>query len=245
MSEGQFSHREPQPQNGEVTTPTLVVLFMDVNGFKEVNDTLGHPEADAIMDDWMGLFSEVIADFGDPEQASEPVKLLDKADWHTQVESLVAQAGHGPTLASHSHTSLPDLPNEIGNDRIDVTGGRVGGDEFAFACHTDEAGAYRLINQLRDKFETYNNAKGKEALRDLEPGLAIGIAFWREGMSASDLLRQADHDMYRDKLDQLRELSPEERLVFEGISRQLAAMKVRPRDVPKYLRLYSQQHNRS
>jgi diguanylate cyclase (GGDEF)-like protein/PAS domain S-box-containing protein len=125
---------EPEPS-------TVAVLFVDLDGFKPVNDVYGHETGDALL--------------------AAVARLLER--------------------------------NVLGADTV----ARIGGDEFAVVLSG--------IAQERDAI-----AVAQRVLRALQApillpraqvqlGASIGIALANDGSSAAELLRQADHAMYRAK----------------------------------------------
>ncbi len=120
----------------------LGVLFIDLDGFKGVNDSLGHHAGDAL--------------------------LMEVA---TRLKGCVRG---GDTLA------------------------RLGGDEFVVVLpglrsKEDAVGvAHKVVEALREPFVTAGNTLSVTA--------SVGVSFYpRDGLSATDLLSQADRAMYRAK----------------------------------------------
>ena len=75
---------------------------------------------------------------------------------------------------------------------------RVGGDEFAIILPETDLERARLIGErIVDRFRSDLSATKKDC--DPEITLSIGVAQWREGMSARELNQLADVAMYRAK----------------------------------------------
>jgi diguanylate cyclase (GGDEF)-like protein len=113
------------------------VLFLDLDGFKTVNDTLGHRAGD-----------ELLCEVG---------------------RRLTAAARTGDTVS------------------------RLGGDEFALLCERVDLGeAGRVAARIREQLHQ------PAAVQGAEVGLrgSVGIAMAEAGMTAEDILRDADAAMY-------------------------------------------------
>ena len=74
---------------------------------------------------------------------------------------------------------------------------RFGGDEFLVLCEDldSEAGAVAVAQRLVDGIERPFAVEGREAF----VGLSVGIAFARPGEAPEEVIRAADHTMYRAK----------------------------------------------
>ncbi len=119
--------------------PVLTVLMLDVDGLKQVNDTLGHAEGDKLL-----------------QRAAEVL-------------------------------SVAFRPEDIA--------ARIGGDEFAVVLPgVDEAAARGLVERLRNRLDEHN-----QSYPDLPLRWSLGMATRRPGKSLSQVLREADENMYVDK----------------------------------------------
>jgi diguanylate cyclase (GGDEF)-like protein len=84
--------------------------------------------------------------------------------------------------------------------RVGDTVARFGGDEFAALVHTGPQGpqgrgAHEVADRLHEALtRPYLLAAGRFVV-----GASVGVAFWRPGMSAAHLLREADLAMYEAK----------------------------------------------
>lgn len=205
------------------TNQPLTVLFMDVNGFKGVNDRLGHDVGDKVIADMSEIVGLVSTSFRTEHKEPSDQRPLDIA----------------------SKNEPYDLkPIDTDNEWVDSTPGHPGGDEFGVICKTDKTGATVVVKRLRKNFTEYLERPENHMLRELGLGLAIGIATLNDEMETSgDLLRAADVDMYNDKLQQLPELTDYQKQALRGAAFLLKEAGVRLRDVPKYLHLSSIEHD--
>lgn len=127
---------------------------------------------------------------------------------------------------------IEEVQHLISGSTIGGGGGRIGGDEFGVLAFTNEEQMNIAAEELRETLKDYILSNPK--LQELGVGFAIGASTLRPGMTNSELLREADQAMYKDKLSQLPELNRTQRVLF-GIGRlafRLAG--VRQRDVGKY-----------
>jgi len=142
---------------------TVAVLFVDIDGFKKVNDTLGHAAGDqvlvAVADRLRGVLQPV------------------------------------------------DTP------------ARFGGDEFAVLLEdiSDAARAADVAERLLDALAVPFMIRG----RDTNVGASIGIAVAERGVSAEDLLRNADVAMYTAKDNGRGRYEPFEPGMHESIVRRV------------------------
>lgn len=195
----------------------LTVLFMDVNGFKSVNDELGHDEGDRVIAEMAGVI-ELVSD-----------------SFHTK--NNFSNSKHGLDVMYQSEQY--DLsPVDVNNKLIDSTPGHAGGDEFAVICKTSNDGAQVIVDRLRAAFAAFLDQPQNHRIRELGVGLAIGAATMDKDTEKSvDLLREADAAMYDDKLLQLPELTNSQKQALRGAAFLLKESGVRLRDVSKYLHL--------
>ena len=123
---------------------SLAVLFVDVDRFKLINDSLGHAKGDQVL--------------------------------VTVADRLRAALRPGDTVA------------------------RFGGDEFVVLCEdlTDEAEATMIAERLRETMGEPMVVDGAEYVVSVSTGIALASS---PGVSAEDLLRDADAAMYQAKDD--------------------------------------------
>ncbi|QKW11176.1 EAL domain-containing protein [Streptomyces sp. NA04227] len=143
-----FARRVGQALGGRRTTdPGTAVLFIDLDGFKAVNDTIGHQAGDELL-----------------VQAAK------------RLQDSVRQ---GDTAA------------------------RLGGDEFAALVlgdgGHDRARRERQILELADRLRLGLSRPYVIDGNDVRVAASIGVAFADAGLSAGELLRNADLAMYRAK----------------------------------------------
>ena len=203
--EGWHEALRQEVELAETTDKPLSILFMDIDNLKSLNDTFGHPEGD-----------EVIKSAGD-------ALLVIAQNFRLKTE---AKGDRSPDLISFSHPETSD-------EKLQPA--RIGGDEFAAICHTDEQGIEAIILRIRRVFNTKLNENQKNA----GIAISIGASTHKKGMSASAMLTEADQNLYKEKLARLKDLSIEEQIALSGIVSQLKGMSISPRDLSKYCIRYN------
>ena len=106
----------------------------------------------------------------------------------------------------HGHLAGDDLLRQFAtelqsNCRAGDLVGRWGGDEFVLLLSCEAAGAAFHVSRIREwVFGKYaiQNGSGNKVL-NIQVDAAIGVAEWRRGMSAQQLIAEADKAMYREK----------------------------------------------
>lgn len=197
---------EAQRQN-----TALSVIFIDVNHFKDVNDSLGHAYGDQLINDIKNLLSENVR-----LNRNRPGKNTD----------IIFAGGTGlDSLEQH-------------NEDFDFLPGHLGGDEFGIMCKTDDFGARIIADRLRESFDNYTRSQPDE-FQDLGISVSMGVGVLQEGMTAGDLLHYADREMYEDKLRQLPPLSAKQSDFLMKFHEDMEAHAIRLRDVGKYLLMLS------
>lgn len=195
---------------------SLSVIFIDIDNLKNINDIFGHAEGDDIIDNLqvtIGLIQDSFRTHNDFENKDRP---LDLATIDTPWE---AEA----------------IDTEINGHHIRINPGRIGGDEFAVLCHTDSRGVKIVVDRIRNIFrETI-----RDELRDIGVDISIGASTLKPGMTASELLKLADEQLYIDKESHLPELSHEDSIVLKKIIEVLEEMKIHPRHLGKYAAIYA------
>ncbi|MBZ5605871.1 MAG: GGDEF domain-containing protein [Acidobacteriia bacterium] len=124
-------------------TAPFCVIYFDLNGFKQINDTLGHQAGDDLLKQF----------------AAE---------------------------LSHSLRST---------DMV----GRLGGDEFVALVAGPAEQVRDRIDQVKRRVNGDYSLPTETGRRKVPVAAAVGLAAWKPGMAARDLLRAADADMYEDK----------------------------------------------
>ncbi len=194
----------------------LSVVFIDIDNMKSINDIFGHAEGDDIIDNLqvtIGLIQDSFRTHNDFENKDRP---LDLATIDTPWEAEV-------------------LDTEINGHHIRINPGRIGGDEFAVLCHTDSRGVEVIVNRIRNIFrETI-----RDELKNIGVDISIGAFTLKPGMTASELLKLADEQLYIDKASHLPELSHEDSVVLKKIIEVLGEMKIHPRHLGKYAAIYA------
>ncbi len=185
------------------------VVILDFNNFKDVNDLLGHPKGDLTVEEFQEIFANIAQEF----------RLRGQKDRPSDVMSIGRRRDITP--ADIEETVEP---------------GRIGGDEFALLCRTDEKGTKAIIERVREDVNKYVNQEGNEHLQEVGFGVAIGAATLENGMTASDLLRRADEAMYEDKKDQRPELSPEQQRLVDEYEEKLHDAGLSMKSIGKYRR---------
>jgi len=154
-----------------------------------------------------------------------------------QIKAIVARSLRSPESKGRDSVDSVSGPD---TDSFEGQSGHIGGDEFALLAYTDEAGAQSIKTRLRERFFEFRDREENEELRKTGVGIAIGFATLEPNMSSSELLRRADSAMYKDKLDQMPELTDHQmRAILDAkyVLKQ-AGVRVRLRDFPKYARRY-------
>jgi diguanylate cyclase (GGDEF)-like protein/PAS domain S-box-containing protein len=125
------------------------------------------------------------------EVSAHPVAVLFlDLDWFKEVND---KGGHaaGDALLTEVAARLR------GSVRVGDTVARFGGDEFAALvyCGADGRAARDVAGRLRDALTRPYSLFGVQFVI----GASIGVAFWRPGVTAAELMRQADLAMYEAK----------------------------------------------
>lgn len=186
----------------------LSVLFIDVNHFKDVNDTLGHEAGDRVLHEIDCLNTELAESFRLNRSDEHPLRPIDSV--------LQSEA-----IAEDKYRNIGLRPS------------RIGGDEFGIICHTDEMGVEIIVARLRAMFEAHME-KSPHEFREIELGLSIGSNTLSEGMDASELLRGADEAMFEDKRKQLPSLKWLQKRSLKIGKYLVQKSGVRLRDLAKY-----------
>ena len=184
----------------------ISVMYLDLDNFKSVNDELGHERGDEVIARVDNLVAVVAGSIRTTQRTDRPRNEMD-------------------------FVSVPDLKD---HKPVFVEAGHIGGDEFAFlfkgGVAVKEKITQRVLENLKNELEKPEN----KPLRDLGVRLSMGFATLKKGMSAQDLMREADLDMYRNKIGRVPELSIDQQRYLELGLIALEQAGLRPRDIDKY-----------
>ncbi len=202
-----IAHKKQQP---------ISVIFIDIDNLKYTNDTFGHAEGDYIINELQQAILLIENNFRTRHKGNDSKRLLD-------------------IITVDTPRGTDALITEIEDKRIEIKPGRIGGDEFAVLCHTDEGGVEIIVNRLRDTFRGAISQK----LRSEGVDISIGVSTLKPDMTVSDLLRFADEKLYSEKASHLPKLKEEDIVKFRQLVKALKRMNIRPRDMSKYEALYA------
>jgi GGDEF domain-containing protein len=150
------------------------VIIMDLDGFKAVNDTLGHAEGDRLLEDFGAHLQSEFRREGDviahEKMINQPVN---------EDETEVPMGRYG----GDEFVIVPDLSDRDRKDGLNV------------AERMDKAMEY-----TRDVVADFVGQQ-EQSIRDLGFNASIGGATWEPGSTATltDLMKNADSAMYEDK----------------------------------------------
>jgi len=199
----------------------LSVAFIDVDRFKDINDTLGHAAGDRVITD----IEQVVAFVAENLRTGKE----DDAPQDERRNETAAKAAAGDMVAYSQPTD-----EDVEKQSVHVDPGHIGGDEFAILAKVDAAGAQGLTARLRGAFSDYLELPENTELKKLGIGLSIGVATLRSGMTASELLAEADVNLYKNKLEQLPPLTEQQEAVLRLAKAAIEASDLRMRDLLKY-----------
>lgn len=188
----------------------LSTLIMDLDRFKAVNDEVGHVAGD----EFIAASKRIVG------RVAETLRTKN-------------QPGNERPLDAMSVSEIQDVP--------DAAGGHFGGDEFTMYCFTDAAGAKVIADRLKEIFDEEVSKPGNEALKEIGVTASIGMSTYNPAeqpdQTATDELRIADRNLYKNKLENLPEISHEQWEAIEQMQKLLAQHNMRLRDVHKYVEL--------
>lgn len=197
---------------------------------------------------------------GHPEITSEPGvrepggRLLENQAWRNtlplEIQS-ASQTGNPLHVGILDVNNLKETNDQLGHlagdliiesvstvlESEDAITGRIGGDEFGIIwAGKDKEIVDESVSRIRRHFSVFLNNSANAHIKEQGVGLAIGVATLKDGMKESALLSLADERMYYDKLDQLPDLSQEDREYLEQMRKELASRGIRLRDLLKHFR---------
>ncbi len=171
--------------SAKISGKPVSLLFLDINRLKEINDNLGHIQGDVVIDYVKKLTSVLVATLRTSANSQQP---------RTE-EDLI-------TIA----------PIRSTRNSSDAEAGLFGGDEIALFFSGDEKVAEAVSQRLHYAVDRFNSEPENIRFANLGFGVAIGSATLKDGMDASGLLKEADDNMYDNKLDQMPHRSLEQKL---------------------------------
>lgn len=201
----------------ETNTKGISIIFIDIDNMKEVNDSLSHLDGDETIGTLQSALALIRNTFRKEVKDGHDKRKPDRISYNLTDET---QETLDPTS-----NSVPMEFSRLGGERSD---------EFGVICYTDSEGVNKVIDRLRDAF----NYSVDERLRELGVDLAIGASTLRPGMDSSQLLREADRQMYVDKASHLPPLNETQQEVIRKIYKELNDNDIRPRDYIKYVKIY-------
>jgi GGDEF domain-containing protein len=187
----------------------LSALLMDIDGFKAVNDDFGHDVGDRVIAETRSLLHEITTELGIEVEISQG---RSRSEERAKVDE--------------NHPVLSQKPVD----------GHIGGDEFAILLHCDKEGAEIIKQLIKERFVDFLGRPENSDLQTLRLGIAIGIGMLEENGSKSQLLHDADEDMYQDKINNLPQLTDEQKRELRTIQYLAEQANIRLRDLPKYFK---------
>lgn len=195
------------------------VIMVDLSGFKDVNDTIGHLEGDDAIDNINALLHNVTGSFRKSKK---------------ETDGKVRQ----PDIVSFNHYQ-PRLPGtEEYADDPHAHLHHAGGDEWIILARTDSLGVKAITERLRATFGEFIEEPENSRLKEAGLGLAIGTASTDEEEinEFRSMLGRADRAMQQDKVDQLDLNEVQKRAIVDAWA-VLEAAGVRFRDAARFIRI--------
>jgi GGDEF domain-containing protein len=173
---------------------SFAVIALDLDGFKDVNDTYGHPKGDDVL--------TVVG---------------------TAIAGSLRRTDRAARIRGKSVTEGPEQPLADDGDTEQLHISRRGGDEFLALVETNKPprrGHHELSpgrqavlagHRIRNSIE--EGAQSEELDIDVFVSTSVGIALWRPGLTVASMLTEADIALYGSKA---HKLSPKKPIVVMG-----------------------------
>jgi len=208
-------HVDKEVISAQSTGEILSVIFIDIDFLKDINDTFGHDEGDNVINLLHSAVTLLKENFRTNEKPGEDRPL--------------------DFVSVDTPQPVPEVEVNVNGKSIKITPGRIGGDEFAALCHTDESGVQVIIKRLRELF----GSSVSDELKAMGIDISVGASTLKPGMTKSQFLRLADERLNVDKEAHLPTRNSEEVMILRSIVKQLKAMHIRPRHLGKYAEVYA------
>ena len=204
----------------------MTVVLSDLDRFKDVNDVLGHPVGDDVLEQYRGVAAALEASLRIDPNSSRPADMI--MSYRPEI----------PTFAGDGLSFIQRIINQEAK-RGSLTVGKIGGDEVGIACEdTDAAGAAALVTRYRELFTELLAQPENTALRKLGLDISIGVSTYdpRNPENAIQSFRQmleaADADLRENKLSRFN--FTEEQLEFlASVFKGFQQHELRIRDIGK------------
>jgi GGDEF domain-containing protein len=173
---------------------SFAVIALDLDGFKDVNDTHGHPKGD-----------EVLTVVG------------------TAIAGSLRRTDRAARIRGKSVTEGPEQPLVDNGDTEQLHISRHGGDEFLALVETNKPprrghpelspGRQAVLAGHRIRNSIEEAAQSEELGINVFVSSSVGIALWRPGLTVATLLTEADIALYGSKA---HKLTPKKPIVVMG-----------------------------
>lgn len=182
----------PEAESNKGKDSTMVLFRIDVDGFKGVNDTLGHPVGDEVLATIGGAIIKSIREDDHAligyKEDKDPAVLSVNGDGDELTES-----NGMPEFASQTHAARPH------GDEFDVVIedllARVDDPSLTMEQRIDAVKSHirKAVNKA------IASSKYNGSLFELGVGVSIGAAIYKYSESRNDFLKRGDAAMYTDK----------------------------------------------